>query len=604
MGKQIKKLSAELINKIAAGEVVERPSSVVKELIENSIDAGATHIAVEIHNGGISKISIQDDGSGMTPEDALLSLERHTTSKIESFDDLYSLDTHGFRGEALSSIASVSKLLIETKRHEAPVGVRLTNVSGEVVASTFATLDGTKIIIEDLFYNVPARKKFLKSDSTEYNHIIELFNQYAIFHYQIGWKLIHNDHQVLNVAPTSNRLERIKEVLGLDVARELVEIKVPGTISLEGYVGKPSIFRSNKKGQFLYVNNRPVQDYVISKAVSEAYESMAVKGSYPTFILALNLPGTLVDINVHPRKTEVRFQQPNEVYRTVLTAVRAILRNEKVLTTAPISFSSRGNQDYEPIDSSGFIFQHSPRPENLPLTPPSQPASDNFKSKLTFTAASDIVRSPSYVRAIQEPELNSSVLNSLKLVGQIHNSYIVAESINGLVIIDQHAAAERLNFERFMAEYHAYDKKSQALLVPLVLELGHREGELISSAAEFLEGCGFDLEHLGSGAVAVNSVPHGFDRLDIQELIHGVVADLEADEFDHLHSAEEMRQSVIRSASCRGAIMFNDALTFPEMQQLIDDIGKLPQDKLTCCHGRPFMKEFLKTDFERLFHRR
>jgi len=598
----IKQLTTEVINQIAAGEVVERPSSVAKELIENSIDAGATEIIVELQAGGTELIRVTDNGSGMSKEDAEISIKPHTTSKLQNIDDLQSLETMGFRGEALASISSVANFELITKRAKDNIGTRiLIEEEGGAVEEIVAP-NGTQVTVAHLFYNVPARKKFLKKMETEYLHILDLFLGFAVLHHKISFTLIHNDHQVFQLAATREWVDRVKEVLGLNVAKDLLPLNVDGTISIDGFIGTPILARANKKQQYLYINGRLVYDYAISKAVSQAFGPSLTDKSYPLFVLNITIPKEKVDINVHPRKTEVRFSEQSEVYRLVTSSVRNLLNQNGILNSAAIVGDKSA---YTQADGSGFLFKPnashgrdtSSYLKQVPLH------SGNRFGESTFKSVAQALKFTESIARQQTINADHELLDDWKLIGQIHNSYLVVETQMGFLVIDQHAAAERLNYERLKSEMAQHKGMAQPLLMPLTIELSISQLEVLKQAQSSLENLGFSFEFFGGQTVALQAVPQLLIRANIDETFKGIITDLE-NESEHLDSMEEAQEVALKYTACRGAIMFADRLTQEEQMQLLTDIKTLPEEKHTCAHGRPFMKEFKKVELEKLFDRR
>jgi DNA mismatch repair protein MutL len=589
----IKKLDHDLINKIAAGEVVDRPASVVKELVENAIDAQANQIAVEIIKGGSSLIVVQDNGQGMAKEDARLALERHTTSKIATLDDLFNIQTLGFRGEALASISSVCQFTLETKTKESPEGTKLTIVNGQLSIVSCGCPTGTKIIIEDLFYNVPARKKFLKSETTEYNHILEIMTNFALIYPSIYFKLTHNNKLILNFPQTTNWLERIKQVLGSDTAKELIPLDQKGTIELQGFIGKPQIARPNRQTQYIFINNRSINDFLIAKAVKEAFGSLLPRELYPTFILNIIMPFDLVDVNVHPRKAEVKFKNSQEIYINILQAVQKKLANNigyqlNPDQTAPVKKftikSSNPGYNYQPTIS------YQPKFKNINSAPSQINQALEFSQQLLkadFTANQEIV-----------------AIGDWRLLGQIHNSYLLIEAPAGLLIIDQHAAAERILYEKFKKNYSNQKIKSQKLLLPFTLELSAKEVNILNDSLEFLQKMGFDIEIFGPNSFIINAVPQDLDKLDLKLTILGIISDLAANDWQQLTSLEAKKDLIIKYAACRTAIKFKDKLELKEQGNLLQDILMIINKINTCPHGRPFIMELtleqLAKNFKRL----
>jgi len=589
----IKKLSQDLINKIAAGEVVERPASVVKELIENSIDAQARQITLEIKNGGIDLISLADNGIGMSKEDAELAIERHATSKISSAEDLFNIQTLGFRGEALASIAAVSQFALETKTQKEIEGTSLKIENGKLKIDPCGCPEGTKVIIKELFYNVPARKKFLKSTSTEYNHILELFTQFALINPQINFKLINNGKIILNLPQTKDWLERIKQILGSDIAKELIPIEAKGTLQISGFIGKPQIARNNKKAQFIFVNNRAIQDFIIAKAVKEGYGSLIPKELNPTFILNFQMPPELVDVNVHPRKTEVKFLNSQEIYLAALQTAQKALTNN---ISQEIQITQTG------LTGRKFILK--PRVSNPSYQPTVsyQPTFKNIRSQPS--AVSQAIKFSQEVLKNNFTAQPQKQIGDWRLLGQIHNSYLLVEAPQGILIIDQHAAAERILYEKFKKSYKTEKIKSQRLLLPLNLELSARENEILKQSLNFLQGLGFDIEIFGNKAFIINAVPQELDKLDIKQTILGIINDLEDQDFSRTKSLEEKKDLVIKYAACRTAIKFNDKIAIEEQAKLLEDILNIIDKINTCPHGRPFVMELTLDQLAKNFKRK
>jgi DNA mismatch repair protein MutL len=590
----IKKLDQDLINKIAAGEVVERPASVVKELMENSIDAQANQIAIDLEKGGIDLIVIQDNGTGMSKEDASLSVERHATSKISTLEDLFNIQTLGFRGEALASISAVSQFILETKTKEGIEGTKLEIRDSKLEIRPYGCTEGTKITIKDLFYNVPARKKFLKTPLTEYNHILETITQFALINPQISFKLTHNKTLILNLPKANNWLERIKQVLGQDIAKDLLELKQPGTIEITGFIGKPEIARQNRKSQFIFVNKRAVSDFLIAKAVKDGYGSLIPRELNPVFVLNIKLPPQLVDVNVHPRKTEVKFKDMQEIYLTVLKTIQNCL----AANLMPARLKTETGQP---------VKTYTLKPQAASQTfKPSVSYQRNFKN--IQTKPSQISQALEFSKQILKDEFveqpEKAVIGAWRLIGQIHNSYLLIEAPSAILIIDQHAAAERILYERFKNDFATSNIKSQKLLLPLTLELSHREIEILKQSAEFLKNLGFDLESFSGNSFIVNSVPQELDKLDVKQTILGLINDLEEHDFNSAKSIDEKKDLVIKYAACRTAVKFKDRLASEEQIKLLQDVISMMDKINTCPHGRPFIMELTLDQLAKNFKRK
>ncbi|MCX6740002.1 MAG: DNA mismatch repair endonuclease MutL [Candidatus Parcubacteria bacterium] len=591
---KIQRLDQDLINKIAAGEVVERPASVVKELVENSIDANADQISIDLEKGGIDLIVIADNGSGMSKEDAELAIERHATSKIGKLEDLFNIQTMGFRGEALASISSVSQFSLETKIQEGIEGTSLKIENGQLEIKPCGCPQGTKITIRNLFYNVPARKKFLKSPLTEYNHILEIITAFSLIHPQISFKLVHNKTLILNLPKTAVWLDRLKQVLGQDVAKDLIEIKQPGTIEISGFVGKPQTARQNRKSQFVFVNNRYVSDYLVAKAVKEAYGSLIPRELNPVFVLSLKVPPKLVDVNVHPRKAEVKFSNANEVYIAVMQAVQKFLA--KNMTVAQYQVDSPANGKRYTLKSQGETPEYRPAVSYQSHFQNIQPRAGTSSQALEFSK--QILKDD----FVEQPDKQN--IGDWKLLGQIHQAYLLVEAPSAILIIDQHAAAERLLYERFKAEYAKAGIKSQKLLLPLNLELSHREVEILNQSIEFLKNLGFDIEIFGGNTFMINAVPQELDKLDVKQTILGLINDLEEEDFMSAKSVADKKDLVIKYASCRAAVKFQDKLELEEQIRLLKDVRATMDVINTCPHGRPFIMELTMDQLAKNFKRK
>jgi len=594
----IKKLNQDLINKIAAGEVVERPFSVIKELIENSIDAQATSIILEIRNGGIDYISLQDNGSGMSKEDAILSVERHATSKISSVEDLFKIYTMGFRGEALAAISSVSEFTLQTKQQGELSGIQIKTKNADLEVTDCACLDGTKVIVENLFYNVPARKKFLKSSANEYAHILELITNFALIYPQISFKLIHNKKEVVNFSTTDNWQDRIKQVLG-EIEKQLLPIERKGTISINGFVGKPQVARNNRKSQYLFINNRIINDFLISKAVKEAFGTLIPRELYPAYVLKIDLPPELVDVNVHPQKAEVRFQAPNEIYLAVLAAVKNVLLKNDLTPSLDLISDKTVKENYESADDKGFIFKPKMVESNYNIKSYSQPSLSNIKSPVSQNQdALNFTR-----ELLSNPDIKPTQVGNWRLLGQVHNSYLLVEAPNALLIIDQHAAAERIKYEKFKAEYDSSNIRIQKLLMPQTIELSAGEVAVLENALEYLIKLGFDIEVFGTNTFIVQGLPEDLVGLDILQTVMGIINDLQSNDFMQLKSVEDKKDLVIKYAACRSAVKFHDQLQLQEQIRLLKDIQAIYNTLNTCPHGRPFLVELSLEQLAKNFKR-
>ncbi|MFA6536887.1 MAG: DNA mismatch repair endonuclease MutL [Patescibacteria group bacterium] len=607
----IKILSQDLINKIAAGEVVERPASVVKELVENSIDSGAFHITVEIENGGLNFIKVIDDGCGMNEEDARLSLAEHATSKIGNIEDLYNVQTFGFRGEALSSISAVSKFQLITKRAEELTASKICFENNEFSLQKVDAKDGTTVEVRDLFYNIPVRKKYLKTAVTELSHIIELFFSYALIYPQIAWKLIHNGRTVYQF-PVADWPIRLADVFGNEVGEQLIKIeqKLNG-ISVCGFIGKPQIGRNNKKLQYVFVNNRPVNEFIVAKQVKSAYSTLLAKDVFPVFVLNLNIDSADVDVNVHPRKLEVRFSEPSLIYKTVytvvaknldehdlqtsiksvdlksFTAVGKVLDEKKEFFKNRFDFDSGSNKKNEsaPLDFTKIKNDFTSFPKNLSID-------DWQKESLILVDNNDN----------NESELSEEIfIPEYKILGQVQNSYIIVENENGLRIYDQHASSERVQYEKIKKHWQNGTVSGQRLLLPENLQLSLPEFVIVSKNLSMFASLGFEMEIFGVNSLAISAIPQFFCKTDYRQIIKDIAGAITAD-FVFENELSEPVEKILKMMACKSAIKFGDQLSESGMEALINDLEKLG-NKYTCVHGRPCLLEFTFEELLKLFKR-
>lgn len=565
----IRVLSDELISQIAAGEVIERPASAVKELVENSLDAGASQISVEIEEGGMKKIRVVDDGCGISREDAKLAFERHATSKIKSLDDLFSIKSLGFRGEALASIASVARVELRTRQEEESVGLLVEMDGGRRVRTEdCASIKGTDICIYGLFHHTPARKKYMKSERTEYGHIFELISGLALAHPEVGFRVKRDNVEVLNLPSRQTLKERIRVLFGNNSAEALVPVQYQQTnLLIGGYVGKPELARPNKKYQFLFVNGRAIQNRTVSKAVQEAFRSLLMHEKYPWFALTIEIDPAFVDVNVHPRKLEVKFVNSQEVYRAVFGSVQHALEK-------PFSIP-------------------------LNLVSPLIPITENSQAPLM--QESFFANSPSPSRDFRPAETIALKNLILRPVAQIARSYIVAESEEGMVLIDQHAAHERVRYARFMKQLKEGTPWKQALLTPLQLDFGADGVRLLNEYKDEFAAVGFEIESFGGNSFLIRSVPAGLEKRDPERSLSEWLSELTQEW--RKNPVQDKQEAILTMAACRGAIKFGDALTMDEMKALLNDMSQTP-NFTHCPHGRPSLIEFHFDELETMFKRR
>ncbi len=662
MGK-IHVLSESVANKIAAGEVVERPASVVKELLENSLDAGSTRIKIQVEAGGKKLIQITDNGCGMVRDDALLAFERHATSKIKDAEDLLSVATLGFRGEALPSIASVSRLHLETRASDEDSGTVIEINGGKIFKVEEAGLpEGTSITIRDLFFNTPARKKFLKAESTELSHIASLVTHYALAHPDKHFELHSATNAILVAPPVAGYSERVYQVFGKDVLDQLIPVAAmqplahvglpqpppwrrqeveedqgpvePGEMRMHGFISKPEIQKLNRNSIYVFVNERLIRDRLIQHALTDAYRNILPPTVYPVVLLFLELPSGEVDVNVHPSKTEVRFRQQSVMHDFVRDSVRAALMKARPVpqftteinahptatpSLAPGSRSGPGDSAawrtlYAPAETQTFAL-HAPVPP--PITERFHFGVDGIA--VDGNAALSLVRAPQIVSEViendgcapplpDEPEIGYDFANndlapslaSLKPLGQIRESFILAVNHEGLWIVDQHVAHERVLFEKVLKQRAAQKVESQRLLMPLVLELTPAQQAIFAEISEELNQNGFEAEPFGARSIAIKVAPAGVEAAQIEHMLHELL-----DQFSREEQAlnlEKVRARIAASIACHAAIKVNMPLQQNKMEWLIAELAKT-ECPMSCPHGRPVVLRYSMKDIQKAFKR-
>jgi DNA mismatch repair protein MutL len=602
----IRRLPDHLVNQIAAGEVVERPASALKELVENALDAGARRISIELAAGGVELIAVIDDGCGMSPDDLRLALERHATSKLAD-DDLSAIATLGFRGEALPSIASVSRLSLTSRRGRrvGPVasdgrtvdgeGWRIVVDHGRVEADGPAAVPvGTRVVVEQLFGKVPARRKFLKSERSELGACIDVVRRLAMAHADVAFELRHDGRKLIDAAPGGSMLEsarvtRLAALLGLEFTDNAVPVDLTREgLRLGGLAGLPTYNRGVADHQYLFVNGRPVRDRLLVGAVRGAYQDLLARDRHPVVALFLDVPADFVDVNVHPAKTEVRFRDAALVRGLIVGGLRRAL-------------DAAGHQAATTVAASALAAF---RPvEAAPAFAPAPPAQGSFAESRVDFVAMPMARAPQPAGAAPmsapapAPDFPLGVAR-----GQVHNTYIVAEATDGLVIVDQHAAHERLVLERMKAALGDGRAATQALLLPEVVELGEVEADRLAARADELASWGLEIERFGPRAVLVRGVPALLgNRVDARALIVDLADELAA--YGEALSLKEKIDAVCATMACHGSVRAGRALSVAEMNALLREMEATPHSG-QCNHGRPTYVKLARTDIERLFGRR
>jgi DNA mismatch repair protein MutL len=632
MGK-IRVLSDTVANKIAAGEVVERPASVVKELIENSLDAGATQIRIDVESGGRRLIRVADDGCGMLRDDALLAFERHATSKLSDVKDLLSIATLGFRGEALPSIASVSRLLLETRSAGESTGATVEIAGGTLLrCDEFPGPVGATITVRDLFFNVPARKKFLRSDQTELAHIASLATHYSLAHPQKSFQLRHGANELLDVTPVETLRERVYQVFGKQTLEELIDLDVierelevvapeeheSRVFCLRGFVSGPQVQKLNRNSIFLFVNGRLIRDRLLLHALSSAYHNLMPPACYPFALLFVDCDCEEVDVNVHPSKTEVRFRHGSFVHDFVRDAIRQRLIASRPASSLPVptqpqpaatlpysDFTQRiENEQFESLAPGPATME---RPEDLPVFTLKNAAApeprfdfEDAKTPLTQRVPETHGALPPGVEPALETPQSLAILSDLRPLGQIHDSFIIAAGRDGLWIIDQHVAHERILFEKVLKQQAEGRVERQQLLMPILLELTASQQIEYARIAEELERAGFDSEPFGNRTIAVKGAPAGVGPGDIEKLVFEILEIAEGEL--RKVSLGDLRRNLAASIACRAAIKINMRLDHTKMEWLLAQLAAT-ECPMSCPHGRPIALRYSTRDILKSFHR-
>jgi len=650
-------LSEAVANKIAAGEVVERPASVVKELLENSLDAGSTRIKIQVETGGKKLIQITDNGCGMVRDDSLLAFERHATSKIKDAADLLSVSTLGFRGEALPSIASVSRLRLETRAPDEESGTVVEINGGKIFKVEEAGLPvGTSITVRDLFFNTPARKKFLKAESTELSHIASLVTHYALAHPDKHFELHSATNAMLVAPPVAGHSERVYQVFGKDVLDQLIPVVAVqplqhlglpqpppwrrtsvsetedggeqahasfGELRVHGFASKPEIQKLNRNSIYVFVNGRLIRDRLIQHALTEAYRNIIPPTVYPVVLLFLELPSGEVDVNVHPSKTEVRFRQSAVTHDFVRDSVRAALMKTRPVPqfTTEISAHPTASPSLTPGSRPATVWPGryaASDPQNFTLQAPVPPPisgrfqfgtdgiaiEGNAALSLARAPQPEVIKSDGCTPPVpDEPEAPSNLapsLASLKPLGQIRESFILAVNHEGLWIIDQHVAHERVLFEKVLKQRAAQKAQSQRLLMPLVLELTPAQQAVFTDISDELAHNGFEAEPFGTRSVAVKVAPAGVEAAQVEHMLQELLDQLSREE--QALNMEKVRARIAASIACHAAIKVNMPLEQNKMEWLLAELAKT-ECPMSCPHGRPVVLRYSMKDIQRAFKR-
>ncbi|MEK6652074.1 MAG: DNA mismatch repair endonuclease MutL [Nitrospirota bacterium] len=570
---QIKVLPVDLRNKIAAGEVVERPASVVKELIENAIDAKSTDIRIEVLYGGKRLIKVSDNGTGMDREDALLCFERHATSKIDNEADLFNITTMGFRGEALPSIASVSKVKIITGVKDSGSGIAIELTGGEKKEVKDSSFSGTSIEIKDLFFNTPARKKFLKTNSTELFHIIDTVTKEALSHYEIGFTLFTENQETMLVPRASGFRERIMQIYGDEFLNGLTGVNnMYGGMDIKAFVSNARNFRNNKAHQFIFINRRPIKDTSLSHAVYNAYEGILPKDKHPVFFLFLSLDPKKVDFNVHPSKREVRFEDKESVYRFVNVSIMDAVKEARTEYIRPFVEAPGGLQP-EPV----HLVESSLRPA-FPIDNAAHYESPVKQFGAKVSENLDLIYKP-----------------SLPFI-YLGDTFIAVSGKGGLTIIDHHAAHERILYEKFLKKINI---DSHQLLFPAQIKLSHKEYRVILENKTLLYEFGIEADDFGHDTLIIHSLPDALDRADLR----GILSDIASAISEGVHPDKSLKEALAARIACHASVRGKEILNREEFSRLIADLDKTEHPD-QCPHGRPTRLFFTLDDLKKMFKRK
>ncbi len=596
----IRLLSEEVAARIAAGEVVERPASVVKELVENSLDAGATHIVVETREGGQKLIRVQDDGEGIPSEEIELAFRRHATSKLERAADLEHIATLGFRGEALASIASVSRVTCITRHRDENVGSRLRIEGGQIVShSPTGRPPGTELTIQELFYNVPARRKFLRTERTERRHIDAFLTRYAIAYPKVAFHVVHDGREVLSTPGKGAMREVLLNVYGLDLGASLLPISPEFTagqpVQVTGFVGPTTVHRADRGYITLFINGRWVQDMRLTYAIIQAYHTLLPTKRYPVAIVMVEMPSEEVDVNVHPAKTEVRFHDGDAAFRAVQRAVRATVIEEAPAASsweAPATPSPGKPAEEESTRARLAALQPSSRQLNLPEPAPATEATAGGAGAETGRGTNSLAPPEAFAS-------RRSQLPPLRIIGQSSTMFIIAEGPDGLYLIDQHAAHERILYEEMMAQWAKGSVPSQPLLEPEVVSLPLDEAARLEEMIPALQTLGLQLDPFGPGAFKVRAVPAALKGVPVSTLLADVAA---TDPESRSPVRVELEEIIVRRICKRGAIKAGQVLSREEMEALVRGLERA-QNPRTCPHGRPTLLQLSVDQLARQFGR-
>lgn len=593
MTNKINVLPEQVINKIAAGEVIERPASIIKELVENSIDAGSDRIEVHFEGDGTSFIKIIDNGSGMSSEDALLCLKRHATSKIKDIDDIENITSMGFRGEAVASIAGVSKLeLVTAPREKNSEGTHIVIKGGKILShKAVGAPHGTKFTIRNLFFNTPARKKFMRNAQTEAKQITMQLKLIALAHPHIYFKLIQDGRITIDSVATDDYNERLSVLFGRNAVSEFIPFEYEADFfKFKGFLTKPSFTRSNRAYQYVFVNKRPVYNQNLLFAINKGYQDMIPKGRFPAAVLFVSVKPSMVDVNIHPAKREVKIAKQNVIVASLIKMITKTLAHKAV-----DSFS-------DSVEETNVF--HSPN--KAPLFTVKEDSLPDYTAFENESVEQAIISTPKTISTFQDSDISvdedKNILNApaVKVIGQLHQSYILAQSMSGMWIIDQHAAHERLLYEKVKKEFYSNKIASQRLLFPQTVEVMPDEVKMISDNLDLFDKLGFEVRAFGEESIIVEAVPVFIKNAKIIDIITGILADINEDG-NVVSNPSEFAEKIMRYC-CRRSVMASEKMSVAEMQSLMDEMFEF-NIPLSCPHGRPIATEIFLSEIEKKFNR-
>jgi len=611
---KIQLLDDNMINKIAAGEVVERPVSVVKELVENSIDAGATRITIEIEGGGIDMVRISDNGAGIPEADVLSAFMRHATSKIRNMDDLENVLTLGFRGEGLSSVAAVSQVEIITRTSEQEMAKRLEIHGGKVVGESFVGANvGTSITVRNLFYNTPARRKFLKKPSTEGAQISDMVSRIILTRPEIGFKYIVNGDETINTAEGGNLQSAALSVYGRDVAKSLIEVKenVEG-IEINGFLGKPEISRGKRTYGNIFINGRYIKSPLLERAIEEAYKNRLTVGKFPVYILNLTIDPTVIDVNVHPQKLEIRFSDERAIYNAFYHAAANALRGEVLIPEV------KANEHLFKVEKEDWVQDNlrSVSENNTP-TPQKSHHAVNMSSVMSSLFGKDdsaredaplvvnealMANDYNYYEQDKATQISDKAFfNNYIIIGQFLATYWLIEQDEAIYLVDQHAAHERVVFERLLNQYRESYVASQTLIDPMIVDLSDKESVVMSDNTWLFKRFGYNIEHMNANEYAIKSVPFILGEATNIGLFMQILDKLS--EYDEaVTNIFDEKLNRVATIACKAAVKANDRIHINEARKLIEELLTL-ENPFNCPHGRPTIIKLTKTEIEKMFKR-